>query len=140
MVWGDYGGVLSEAWSRVSVEVCYVKHGLEDEIVVVYKIQLGEYLHCKGNSSAFIISCVCVCVCMCACVCMCGHVCVHVFVQVCVCLCVCVCVCVCVWCVCVCWCVCDALLHRNVLCEWSGVTMEVCYVKHGLGCLWRCAM
>ena len=28
----------------------------------------------------------------------------------------------------------------GVLCEaWSG-GVEVCYVKHGLGCLWRCAM
>ena len=31
--------------------------------------------------------------------------------------------------------------YGGVLCEaWSGVSMEVCYVKHGLGCLWRCAM
>ena len=29
----------------------------------------------------------------------------------------------------------------GVLCEaWSGVSVEVCYVKHGLMCLWRCAM
>ena len=28
MVWGDYGGVLCEAWSGVTMEVCYVKHGL----------------------------------------------------------------------------------------------------------------
>ena len=28
MVWGDCGGVLCEAWSGVTVEVCYVKHGL----------------------------------------------------------------------------------------------------------------
>ena len=28
MVWSDYGGVLYEAWSGVSVEVGYVKHGL----------------------------------------------------------------------------------------------------------------
>ena len=27
MVWGDYGGVLREAWSGVTVEVCYMKHG-----------------------------------------------------------------------------------------------------------------
>ena len=116
---GVTGGVLSEAWSRVSVEVCYVKHGLEDEIVVVYKIQLGEYLHCKGNSSAFIISCVCLCVCVYVCMC------VHVWACVCACVCasvcvfVCVCVCVCGVCVCVGVCV-------------TPCFTEMCYVN-GLG-------